>query len=99
MGGGSSRECTRCPTLVTVAPPTEAHAALWLQEGPRPQRQGVGSLDDDQQDLLRRDRSWSLRQEQEDSGGACRPAGYQGTKLFQRQVTRSPQSESWRWDW
>merc|ERR1719500_1591990 len=42
------------------------------------QREGARGLDDDQQDLLRRDRSRSLRQEQEDFGRARRPAGNQG---------------------
>ena len=83
---GSSRECTRCPTLVTVAPPApgvkhifgcdywvliaehQAYAPLRLQEGAGAQCEGVGGVDDDQQDLLRRDRSWSLCQEQEDFG-------------------------------
>merc|ERR1719490_669220 len=58
--GGSSRECTRCPTLVMVQLPAPgtcsppASRRCWFT------REGAGGLDDDQQDLLRRDCSRSL---------------------------------------
>merc|ERR1719220_2409567 len=55
-----------------------AHAALRFQEGARAQRQGARGADDDEQDLLRRDRKGRLRQEQEEPGGARAAARHQG---------------------
>ena len=80
--GYGSAASTRCIAyswvqLLSLIAEHQAYAPLRLQEGAGAQCEGVGGADDDQQDLLRRDRSWSLCKEQEDFGWARRSAGYQ----------------------